>query len=230
MNQVVISRALFIGLLFGGLSGTIGIPSATPGEKAASKDKGERLPKVELLAVRDPGGDIAFEDMPQLANGAVRIAYRCEGAHALKRADLRYRIIPPGDGPKANPVPWQTLPLKELLAKPEWGSFDLSRGTFEKSQPRDQVPFHALAGEPARRAGGGRFELSLKNEKTAKPGGRVEFFIEVFDEHHEKPGRSETRVKALVSEAQFLDWLRTRADEDKRLRELERKQRKVFDP
>jgi hypothetical protein len=105
------------------------------------------------------------------------------------------------------------------------------------------VPFHAFTARDAlvpRTLGGGRLEfqtsdlLGAKGRKIGlRPGDQIEFYVEVFNRNPDGleavAGRSETRVKTLVTGDDFVRWMLDTLQEESRLRQLEARQRGVFD-
>lgn len=190
-------------------------------------------PQVLLLPEQvedknDPATVTRFpEGMPVLRDRFVPIAYSCSSGYPLKEAHLRYRIV----RDKAAQA-WQTMPLEAISAKKEWGPFDLNRGAFAESGGRVPIPFHAIPGKHDRYFGGGRFEFSLKEIKDLKVGDVLELQIEVADQRDQKAmavGRSPVRVKNVVDQPQFLEWLRKTAEEEDRLRDLQNRQKGLLD-
>jgi hypothetical protein len=62
-------------------------------------------------------------------------------------------------------------------------------------------------------------------------GDRVEFFVEVFDRNrapNRAPGRSDSRIKGIVTDGQFVDWVVQTLQSESRIRQLEEKQKGVF--
>jgi hypothetical protein len=207
MNPIAILAALFVGWPCGD-----GISKAKP------------VPKVELLPAY-PNGERILKDMPVPVKGSIYVAYKCSSVDPLKEANLRYRVVPAGHELKAKPIPWRVQRLEEKKGMPELGKFDIDRGVFEKCGPNDQVPFHAVGDEKRRCIGGGCLVFPLKAD--AKPGDRIEFFIEVFDDTQTVPGHSGICVREVVTLAEFLEWVRRNRDEEQRIRELEKKQKDV---
>jgi hypothetical protein len=191
-------------------------------------------PQVLLLPERFPGNgeavlteDTEVEGMPVPLGKTIRVAYFCRSAVPLDKAWLRYRV---------NDGEWQPLPLAEVKGTEEAGPFDFRRGAFENSGLADQVEFHAAASPdlervPPRREGGGRFEFQTRKLPELKVGDQVEFYVEVFDRSPEgagRPGRSEARVKTVITDAQFVDWVLQNLQQESRVRQLEEKQRGIF--
>ena len=71
------------------------------------------------------------------------------------------------------------------------------------------------------------------NESKLEVGDRVEFYVAVYDRNPDPnrlPGKSESRIKAVVTIGQLEDWNRQRDQSRERLKQLEEKQRGVFKP
>jgi hypothetical protein len=101
----------------------------------------------------------------------------------------------------------------------------------------EQIQFHAVPSAdpalfPGRSEGGGRFDFQTRTIPGLKVGDKLELFIEVFDRNPQPgrpPGRSETRVKSIVTAEQFFQWVELTLEQERRIRQLEAKQRGVFD-
>jgi hypothetical protein len=207
----------------------------------------EEPPRVVLLPERFalPGDalltdDAEVEGMPIPLGSAIRIAYYCAHPYGLDRARLAYRVIKAAkaaEDPGAPDVPWRYLPLGEVKATAEAGPFDLRRGHFEKTGFRDQVEFHPLPSpDPdhvhGRTEGGGCFDFQSKPLAGLQVGDQIELRVEVFARNPAltEPGRSEVRLKAFVTQAQFLEWMSQTLQHESRIRQLESRQRGVFSP
>jgi len=207
----------------------------------------EEPPRVVLLPERFalPGDalltdDAEVEGMPIPMGSAIRLAYYCAHPYGVDRARLAYRVIKAAkaleDGGISD-APWKYLPLGEVKATVEAGPFDLRRGHFEKTGFRDQVEFHPLPSpDPnhvhGRTEGGGCFDFQSKPLAGLQVGDQIELRIEVFARNPAltEPGRSEVRLKAFVTQAQFLDWMSQTLKHESRIRQLESRQRGVFSP
>ena len=194
----------------------------------------EPLPQVALLpehfaTVGDdgPAEDFEVEGVPVPVGGSIRIAYACSAPAGLGRAQLRYRV---------NEGSWRPLPLAEAHGSPPAGLFDPRRGTFAKSSAAEQIEFYAVPSSepeslPGRVEGGGRFDFQTRRLPDLKVGDKIEFYVEAFDRHPDPdrpPGRSEARVKAVVTPAELEAWVRQTLQEESRIRKLEGNQRGVF--
>jgi len=61
----------------------------------------------------------------------------------------------------------------------------------------------------------------------------LEYYVEAKDRHDDpsrQPGRSVVRRKTIVTEAQFIEWLVHTVQQENRLRQVEKQQKKVFEP
>jgi hypothetical protein len=210
-----------------------GFENATPSRRAI-RILPEDAPQVALLPERfpvsgdsGPAEDFEVEGVPVPLGGAIRIAYTCTATAGLSRAQLRFRV---------NEGPWRPLPLAEVTASAQTGPFDPRQGAFEKSSPAEQVEFHAepatdLEQSPGRSEGGGRFDFQTRSIPDLQVGDKIEFYVEVFDRNPDPerpPGRSESRVKAVVTPAELEAWVRQTLQEESRIRKLEGNQRGVF--
>ena len=125
-----------------------------------------------------------------------------------------------------------------MRATVEAGPFDLRRGHFEKTGVFDGVEFYPLPSPDPERVhgrteGGGRFYFQTRPLAGLQAGDQIELFVEVFARNPalaHLPGRSETRVKAFVTQAQFREWWLQALKHESRLRQLESRQRGVFTP
>lgn len=194
----------------------------------------EELPRVALLPERLPGmsedssgEDTELDGVPVPLGGSIRIAYWCAAAYGLGKARLRYRI---------NDGPWTPFPLRLASAGPNSGPFDPQRGAFRNSGLRDQVEFYAIPSPDPDRTwsgteGGGRFDFQTRSLPGLKVGDRVEFYVEAFDRNPDperEPGRSESRVKTIVTLPELERWVHQVVQEESRIRGLERGQHGVF--
>ena len=120
----------------------------------------------------------------------------------------------------------------------ESGPFDVRRGIFKNSGFRDQVEFHPLPTPdpmrvPGRLEGGGCFDFQTRAIPGLAAGDQVEFYVEVFARNpalSEEPGKSELRLKAFVTQPQYVDWVLQTLRHESRIRGLESRQRGVFAP
>jgi hypothetical protein len=182
---------------------------------------------------RGPLEDTEMEGIPVPVGKSFRVAYRCHSKVPLKEGQLRYRVLSPGVEVKQDEPAWQTLPLREVKESPDAGRFDLNQGVFEKTGPKDQIEFYPLPSPdpehvPGRRDGGGRFDF--QTDKIAKVGDKIEYYVEVVDTRPgATPGRSDIRVKDVVTGTQLTAWLKQKLEESRRLQQLEARQSGMFD-
>jgi len=226
-----------------------GFANATPPKRGIAIMPAEP-PRVVLLPARlSDQGDPALSDdtevdgMPIPIGGPIQIGYYCAHPYGIDRARLGWRVIKAAKvaeegGASGSDVPWQYLPLGEVRATFEAGAFDLRRGHFEKTGVYDGVEFYPLPSPDPERIhgrteGGGRFYFQTKPLAGLQAGDQIELFVEVFARNPalaKLPGRSETRVKAFVTQAQFREWWLQALKYENRLRQLESRQRGVFTP
>lgn len=170
--------------------------------------------------------DFEVEGVPIPQGGAIRVAYTASHPYGLGRATLMYRV---------NEGPWQPFPLGETPETEKTGPFDPRRGCFANSRATDQVQFHAVPSrEPERYLprtdGGGRFDFQTRGLPDLKIGDRIEYYIEVTNRDPNSPqvGRSETRMKTIVTVPQLVQWIDATLRQEDRIRQLEQKQKGVF--
>jgi hypothetical protein len=212
----------------------------------------ERFLPAKAFRLKGPEEDFEVDGMPAALDaegrpGPIRVAYTASGPFGLGRAQLRFRVLKKVEGSQEEAPPgeehWYTLPLIEK-SKSDKGPFDLGRGVFQDSEDDEEVPFHAATPENPevlpRTLGGGRFEFKTSDLLDAKgqrirlrAGDQIEFFIEVFNRNPDGSeavaGRSETRIKTFVPADEFVRWALDTLQEESRLRQLEARQRGVFD-
>ena len=203
-------------------------------------------PLVDLLPERFAGqgeiveADAEVDGMPLPLGKPLRIDYRCSSPLGLDRARLAYRV---------NDDPWQYLPLAEIKATEESGPWDarlhsFANAAYQQKKLGGQVEFTALPSpnpdlKPARLEGAGSFTFQTKALKKLKDGNpaelevgdRVEFSVEVYDRNpspQREPGKSEARVKEIVTDERFLEWILSTLQSESKLRDLEKRQRGVF--
>jgi hypothetical protein len=194
----------------------------------------DELPQVTLLPERfsnptEGPDDIDLEGMPIPLDRSLRIGYIVRDDLALDSVTLRYRL---------NEGPWEQLPLTEVTTLPANAKFDVRTGAFDVSGPKDQVSWYALPPEDAgkqlgRSLGGGRFDFQTRAIPGLKIGDVFEYYLEAKDRHDDPnrlPGRSVVRRKTIVTEAQFVEWLVHTVQQENRLRQVEKQQKKVFEP
>jgi hypothetical protein len=196
------------------------------------------LPEV-LKDPREPGplDDYEVTGMPLVLGGRVQIGYSARSPLGLDRAFIMYRVN--------DSEAWTPYPLSPTVADLEkTGKFIPELGVFENSGEDGKVDFYRfpspdIESEPPGLEAGGRYNFetaALKKvvngrETKLEVGDRVEFHVAVFDRNPDPrraPGRSESRIKAVVTQAQLEDWNRQRDQSRERLRQLEERQRGVF--
>lgn len=212
----------------------------------------EEPPQVGLLKETFPPGnaplgsgseDFEVEGMPVPPGGSIRIAYMAAGPYGIGSAKLLYRVLKKLESGNDDPgeEKWIEQPLPESQGTEKTGAFIPSLGVFEKSGPKAQVFFHAVPSlDPElflpRTLAGGRFDFKttgIPDGKggllTLKVGDQIEFAIEVVSKTGKQIGRSDTRVKTIVSVVEFARWLDETLQEERRIRELDAKQRGLFE-
>ncbi len=201
-------------------------------------------PRVNLLAevLKDPRDSGPIDDyevngMPLVLGGRVQIGYTARSPLGLDRAFILYRVN--------DTESWTPLPLTPTVGDPaKVGRFLPQLGVFENSGEYGQVEFYRVPSPdletvPPGLEAGGRYNFetaALKKiekgqESKLMVGDRVEFHVAVYDRNPDpkRPaGRSESRIKAVVTLAQLEDWNRQRDQSRERLRQLEERQRGVF--
>jgi hypothetical protein len=200
-------------------------------------------PVVRLLPERygepgvRPSDEDIIEGLPVPLGGQVPIAYTCRSPQGVGRAQLRYRVNERG--------PWVALPLRVIDADADSGPFDPALGTFANAKYGQQVEFHPVSSPdrdttPDYLFGGGRFdfqtaELTKLTEEgqlaKLEIGDRIEFYVEVFDRNPapgRPPGRSESRIKEVLTASEVLLRLDQTRQAEGKIRDLEKKQRDVF--
>ncbi len=214
----------------------------------------EEAPQVALLKEQFPpslsafltshADDFVVEGLPLPLGGAIPIAYTASGPYGLGQARLLFRVVKKVESGNDDPgeEKWIPLPLSEVAGNDKAGPFDPRLGAFRNSGPKDQIFFHAIAlGTPLPRTlGGGRFDFKTTGIPDGKGGlvnlkvgDQVEVCVEVFADKHGKTdrpsARSETRVKTIVSFGDLERWLAENLQEAQRIRQLDSKQRGLFD-
>jgi hypothetical protein len=71
--------------------------------------------------------------------------------------------------------------------------------------------------------------------RQLKSGDKIEYCIEIFAQPRDPAAstpvaRSESRVVTVMDEKAFLAWFQNLQDEDQRVKDLEKKQKGVFEP
>jgi hypothetical protein len=201
-------------------------------------------PRVSLLSetMKGPLDDGPLDDyevngMPLALGGQVQIGYAARSPLGVARARILYRV---------NEGPWTPLPLARVDADPaQVGRFVPELGLFERSGYMAQVEFYPIPAanpetEPPGLEAGGRYNFQTaaltkvtESGATARleVGDRVEFYVEAFDRNpapNRAGGRSESRIKTVVTQAQLAAWNDQHDQSRERLREIEDRQRGVF--
>jgi hypothetical protein len=190
--------------------------------------------------------DFYVEGMPIPLGETLRVPYLAEGAYGLGQAWFLYRVLKKTESGNDVPEdePFRRLPLPEVVGTEKTGPFDPRRGVFENTPDEKGVDFVAL-GSPdpdlilGRTLGGGRFHFKTAGIPDGKggvikleDGDKIEYCIEVHADKGDTPGRpftrSETRVQTLGTKQSLIQWIIGIAQEERRLRELDSKQRTIF--
>lgn len=217
----------------------------------------EEAPTVTLLkdyftpvrvGKNDSLDDYFVEGMPIPIGETIRVPYLAEGPYGLGQSWFLYRVLRKMESGVETPEdePWIRLPLSEVSATAKTGGFDLRRGVFENTPPDKSVDFHAVPSfDPerflGRTTGGGRFHFKTSGIPDGKggtlklgEGDKIEYCVEIHADRGKTPGRpiarSETRVQTLGSFDSLLRWIRDIGQEERRLREIDTKQRTLFGP
>jgi hypothetical protein len=210
------------------------------------------MPRREFIS-KGPLEDYELDGIPIPLDkdgrpGPTRISYAASGHYGLGHARLRIQVIKKTEGSEedmpASEENWPYLPLVEVADPSErLGPFDPRRGAFVGSDEDHQVPFHAVpSSDPERTVprivGGGRFDYKTAGIPDGKgglidlkPGDQVAFYVEVFNRHPDGKlalaGRSETRVKSIVTQEEFVRWTIDTLQEESYIRQLEARQREL---
>jgi hypothetical protein len=200
--------------------------------------------------VEDPINNYEREGVPVPVGEAVRVPYVAYGPLGVGKAQFLFRLLKKQESAADLPpeTPWIRLDLKPHTPNPSVdGAFDERRGVFENTKNSQSIEFYPVPApedEPFKlpyTIAGGRFHFQTKflKHNDGKPlakGDMIEYCIEVWPRHLDdtvsietRPvGRSKPRVITLGSYKDFEDWLKENQDELRRLKELEKKQSKVF--
>lgn len=202
-------------------------------------------PRVTLLPeiLKDPADQSPIQDyemvngMPLWLGGQAQVGYVARSPLGIRKAQIVYRV---------NDGPWTTLPLSRTQADTaKVGQFRPEFGLFQRSGVMGQVEFYQIPSPdpetiPDGLEAGGRYNFQVAaltkigpdGEPTKLvPGDRVEYLVEVFDRNPapgREPGRSESRIKSVVTQDQLKAWLEQRDQSRERLRVIEERQRGVF--
>ena len=203
-------------------------------------------PRVQLLAevLKDPKDAGPLDDydvtgMPLVLGGQVQVGYSARSPLGIQKARIVYRV---------NEGEWTYLPLKLTVADAQkLGRFVSDLGVFENSGPFGAVEFYPIPSkdvdvEPSGLEAGGRYNFQTAaltktgadgKIKKLDLGDRVEYYVEAFDRNPTDGrlgGRSESRIKSVVTQAQLDDWNRQRVQTAERIRTIEERQRGIFVP
>ncbi len=207
----------------------------------------EQMPPAGPIAAGSSWEDFEVDGLPVVPGKKIRVAYVAQGPYGLGRARFLYRIVRKVESgnEEVKEEPWRTLDLVEIQAGPNSGSFDPKRGAFENSSLAETIYFHAVPSpDPdrvlGRTLGGGRFDFETKGIPDFKGGtiplrvgDQLEFCVEVFadkDPSSKRPSaRSEIRTRPIISGEEFARWFADALQEERRLKDLDAKQRGVFE-
>ena len=207
----------------------------------------EQMPPSGPIALEASWEDFEVDGLPIVPGKKIRVAYVAQGPYGLGRARFLYRIIKKTESgnEEAKEEPWRALDLPEIKANPVSGAFDPKRGAFEHSPLTETIYFHAVPSskpdsELGRTLGGGRFDFETKGIPdgmggllTLRVGDQLEFCVEVFadkDVAAQRPSaRSDVRIRPIISGEDFARWFSDALQEERRLKDLDAKQRGVFE-
>jgi len=204
----------------------------------------EQFPPSLRTFVASSADDFVVEGLPLPLGGSIPVSYTANGPYGLGQARFLFRVLKKVESGNDDPgeEKWLVLPLQEIAGNAKAGPFDPRIGAFENSGPKDQIYFHAIPdGLPfPRTLGGGRFDFKTTGIPDGKGGmvklkvgDQIEYCIEVFADKNGKTdrpsARSETRVKTVVSFTDLERWLSDNLQEAQRIRQLDSKQRGLFE-
>jgi hypothetical protein len=207
----------------------------------------EQMPPAGPISAGSTWEDFEVDGLPIVPGKKLRVAYLAQGPYGVGRARFLYRIVRKTESGDDEPKdePWRTLDLPEIQANPKSGPFDPKRGVFEHSSLEEIIYFHAVPSpDPDKLLGrtlaGGRFDFETKGIPdgqgglvSLRVGDHLEFCVEVFAD--KEPGskrpsaRSEVRTRPILSEDDFGRWFVDALQEERRLKDLDAKQRGVFE-
>lgn len=207
-----------------------------------------KTPSVKLLPEvlkdpKEPGPleDFAVDGMPLVLEGQVQIGYHARSPLGISNVFIWYRVNPQDREKDA----WTPLPMTPVLPDlKKTGRFVPELGVFENSGPFGVVECYLVPAmdpsEPSGIEAGGRYNFQTKfltkklpngGETKLEVGDQVEFLVAAYDRQpdpHRLPGESQSRLKAVVTQAQLDDWRSQNLQSRGRLEELFAKQRRVF--
>lgn len=207
----------------------------------------EQMPPAGPIAAGSSWEDFEVDGLPVVPGKKIRVAYVAQGPYGLGRARFLYRIVRKTESGNEEPKeePWRALDLPEIQANAKSGAFDPKRGAFENSDLDEIIYFHAVPSlDPDKLLGrtlaGGRFDFETKGIPdgqggfvTLRVGDQLEFCVEVFadkDTGSKRPSaRSEIRTRPILSDDEFARWFVDALQEERRLKDLDAKQRGVFE-
>lgn len=214
----------------------------------------EEAPQITLLKDTfdlGEGSTFDLEGLPVVLGKQIRIPYRADGAYGIGKVQVLYRVLKKhesGEMPQEDEE-WTKLSMpEEKHPGANFGSFDPRSGVFAGMKFNQQVSFYAIPSPNpdlilGRTTAGGRYFLETKNNALItskgqpiqlKSGDQIEYCVEVFAMEREPKGstpssRSETRVATMMSQKEFETWISQVGQEDERVRQLELKQKNIFE-
>ncbi len=214
----------------------------------------EEAPQIVLLKDTfdlGEGSTFDLEGLPIVLGKQIRVPYRADGAYGIGRARILYRIIKKhesGEKPQEDEE-WTKLELPETKHPGgDYGPFDPRAGVFVGMKYNQQVAFYPMPSvNPdtilGRTTAGGRYFLETKDNALInskgqplqlKSGDQIEYCVEVFAMEREPKAstpsaRSETRVATMMSQKEFESWISQVGQEDERVRQLELRQKGIFE-
>ncbi len=207
----------------------------------------EQMPPAGPIAAGSSWEDFELDGLPVVPGKKIRVGYVAQGPFGVGHARFLYRIIPKTDSgnEETKETPWRILPLPEINASVGTGAFDPKRGAFEHSPLDQTIYFHAVPSpDPDRLLGrtlaGGRFDFATKGIPdglggfvSLRVGDQFEFCVEVYsdkDPNSKRPSaRSDIRTRPIISDDELFRWFADALQEERRLKDLDAKQRGVFE-
>ncbi|MCI0680863.1 MAG: hypothetical protein L0Y71_02065 [Gemmataceae bacterium] len=209
----------------------------------------EQMPPAGPIAAGSSWEDFEVDGLPIVPGKKIRVGYVAQGPYGVGRARFLYRIIRKTESGDDEPKeePWRALDLPPIPidAYARLGAFDPKRGAFEHSGLGDTIYFHAVPSpDPDKLLGrtlaGGRFDFATAGIAdgqgglvTLRVGDQLEFCVEVFadeDPRSKRPSaRSDMRTRPILSDDEFARWFVDALQEEQRLKELDGRQRGVFE-
>ena len=208
----------------------------------------EQMPPAGPIGAGSSWEDFEVDGLPVVPGKKVRVAYLAQGPYGLGQARFLYRIVHKTESgnEEVKEEPWRILPLPPpIKAHERSGAFDPKRGAFEHSPLEEIIYFHVVPSADPERVmggtlGGGRFDFETKGIPdgqggllTLRVGDQLEFCVEVFADKDADPkrpsARSEVRIRPIISGEEFARWFTDALQEERRLKDLDAKQRGVFE-